>query len=75
MCHHQEPPSERMLPPRHSQLLVPGGTAPCLHKVLCSQVVWTPAYIICVGEPFPHLNWLTQRAQHDHRMCLVRMRP
>jgi hypothetical protein len=24
-------------------------------------------YISCVGEPLPHLNWLTQRAQHDHR--------
>ncbi|XP_035634333.1 ubiquinol-cytochrome-c reductase complex assembly factor 1-like isoform X4 [Oncorhynchus keta] len=52
MCHHQEPPSERMLPPRHSQLLVPGGTAPCLMQfidtldredlLLTGEVKWRP---------------------------------
>ncbi|KAM9400523.1 uncharacterized protein ACWYII_030406 [Salvelinus alpinus] len=40
------------------------------HKVLCSHLVWSPGYIICVGEPLPYLNWLTQRAQHDHRSSL-----
>ncbi|KAK6321997.1 hypothetical protein J4Q44_G00067890 [Coregonus suidteri] len=24
-------------------------------------------YISCVGETLAHLNWLTQRAQHDQR--------
>ncbi|KAK6328948.1 hypothetical protein J4Q44_G00009260 [Coregonus suidteri] len=28
-------------------------------------------YITCVGEPLAHLNWLTQRAQHNQRYVLM----
>ncbi|KAK6320108.1 hypothetical protein J4Q44_G00092150 [Coregonus suidteri] len=28
-------------------------------------------YISSVGEPLPHLNWLTQGAQHDQRYVLI----
>ncbi|KAK6303000.1 hypothetical protein J4Q44_G00273550 [Coregonus suidteri] len=46
------------------------GEGAVQYKVLCSHLVWTPGYISCVGEPLAHLNWLTQRAQHDQRYIL-----
>ncbi|CDQ67752.1 unnamed protein product [Oncorhynchus mykiss] len=42
-----------------------------VEALLLAKVSITRGYISCFGEPLPHLNWLTQRAQHDHRYVLM----